>query len=312
MTLKIIRKTLTLTKAAALALEELRQPVMTNYQLGLIVYRLYLTKGYQGFELNITKQSPTSREFSLAIKNLLENGFLKSAKNFPEKKVFEIYGRQSAKPEEVACVVDPFCYISHLSAMAYHGLTNRLPRTMYISSPPPKEWKVFAIERMKRDCEENLDGYIKSGFPQLTRIRFRKIGNHNVECHYRSHHGAFRIVKDSVLRVSTIGRTFLDMLREPKLCGGIRHVLETYGSYAKSHLRLIINEIDAHGDPIDKVRAGYILEERCGLRDPDIDKWITYAQRGGSRKLDSSEEYSPLFSERWSISLNVIEEKSET
>lgn len=40
--------------------------------------------------------------------------------------------------EEVVCSVDPFCYVSHLSAMEYHGLTNRMPTLLFISSPRPR------------------------------------------------------------------------------------------------------------------------------------------------------------------------------
>jgi hypothetical protein len=38
---------------------------------------------------------------------------------------------------------------------------------------------------------------------------------------------------------------------------------------------------------------------------PTLAKWETFAQRGGSRKLDSAEEYVPQYSERWKLSINV-------
>lgn len=305
------RKSLPLSKAIALSLEELPQPAVTAYQLGVIIYRLYVTKTFQGQKLDLAKPRPSSREYSTAVTKLLNEGFLKAPKYLPENRVFEIYGRHDAKAEEIACVVDPFCYVSHLSAMAHHGLTNRFPKTLYLSSPRPPQWKQFAIERMQRDYAEHFDDYSHSGFPRLTRTRFDKIGSRPVEYHHRSHPGAYRSIRGNVLRVATIGRTFLDMLREPKLCGGINHVLEIYSASAKEHFRLIVDEIEKHGDPIDKVRAGYVLEERCGLSDPVIESWRVYVQRGGSRKLDASEEYSSRYSEKWSISLNVIEERKD-
>jgi predicted transcriptional regulator of viral defense system len=108
-------------------------------------------------------------------------------------------------------------------------------------------------------------------------------------------------------RVATIGRTFLDMLREPGLCGGIYHVLDIFTEQAPRYLRLIVDEIDRHGTKIDKVRAGYVLAERLNLTHPAFAVWQTCAQRGGSRKLDAQADYSPRFSETWCLSINIDE-----
>ena len=76
-------------------------------------------------------------------------------------------------------------------------------------------------------------------------------------------------------------------------------------SSAETYLDLIIDEIDRHGGPIDKVRAGYILEEICNLQSGRLETWLEYVQRGGSRKLDPDAEYRETYSERWCLSLNV-------
>lgn len=72
--------------------------------------------------------------------------------------------------------------------------------------------------------------------------------------------GAYLSIQGKTLRVSTIGRTFLDMIREPNLCGGIYHVLDVYAEHAPRYLRLIVDKVDRYGSPIDKVRIGYILK----------------------------------------------------
>ena len=69
----------------------------------------------------------------------------------------------------------------------------------------------------------------------------------------------------------------------------------------------ITDEITQHGQPIDKVRAGYILEERLALSNEVIDSWAQYAQRGGSRKLDATAEYIPQWSDKWCLSINTFE-----
>jgi hypothetical protein len=85
----------------------------------------------------------------------------------------------------------------------------------------------------------------------------------------------------------------------------MRHVIEVFEEHASNFLPAIIGEIDQHGGPIDKVRAGYILDERLRLGDPAIEKWVAFAKRGGSRKLDPTEEYFPAWSEKWCLSLNI-------
>ena len=82
-------------------------------------------------------------------------------------------------------------------------------------------------------------------------------------------------------------------------------MLDIYESNAKRFSQLIIDEVDRHGAPIDKVRVGFVLEEVCQLSSPVLNQWAVHAQRGGSRKLDADAEYSPDYSEKWKLSINV-------
>jgi predicted transcriptional regulator of viral defense system len=155
--------------------------------------------------------------------------------------------------------------------------------------------------------DEAVALYRDARLPILRKLNLPSILRKTLYRHASIHLGAFTVVKDRSLRVSTIGRTFLDMLRKPDLCGGIYHVLEIYEEYAERYLRLIVDEIERHGTSIDKVRTGYVLDERCGLSHPTIDGWLDFVQRGGSRKLYAEAEYSPVFSEKWSLSINIEE-----
>jgi len=293
--------------ALTLELGSLHQPVVTTYQLGITLFQLYQAKTYRGQALvQLEKDVPTPSDLKGVTDRLLENGVLQPYKGFSGS-VFTLLGKQPTAPE-VACVVDPFAYLSHLSAMEYHGLTQRLPSMLFLSSPAPVEWQQFALARMKRDLgEEALETYRSAELPVLTRPRLVKIERHTVKVYTSSHLGAFIAIRDRALRVATLGRTFLDMIREPDLCGGIYHVLEVFEAHAATYLRLITDEIEQHGTKIDKVRAGYILDERCELKSPTLERWQAEVQRGGSRKLYAKAEYSSRFSERWSLSLNIEE-----
>lgn len=294
-----------LEKALTLSLGTFKQPIVTRYQLALLVFRLYQSREFRGQPLCVQKDFPDIRDFNRTLNDLLNSGVLSESRGLPARSVFAILGKEEASASELACSIDPFAYLSHLSAMDFHGLTDRLPKILYVSTPPPVQWKKFAQEKMAKDCGDEWSIYRTMDLPKLTRIRINKIKGQTVHIHACIHLGAFKHVRNSVLRVATIGRTFLDMIRRPDLCGGIRHVIEVYKGHASTYLTLITAEIDAHGAPIDKIRAGYILEEMCSLSDPVVAGWQRYVQRGGSRKLDAASEYSPHYSERWCLSINI-------
>ena len=293
----------TINKSIALSIGKLKQPVITKYQLGVLIFKSYLSDS--SLKILNTKRKPYSKAFDQILDKLLEIGVINENKDFPELSVFNILGKDDSESEEIICTIDPFSYVSHLSAMSYHGLTDRMPKMIFISSPASRKWSQFAQKLMKKDLSENFNNYRSSKLPKLQKIRLNKINKQIINRYSSMHYGAFKSIKRKNLRISTIGRTFLDMLRRPDLCGGIHHIIEIFKEFAPQYLGLIVDEIDRHGKQIDKVRAGYILEEVCGQRDKTIDSWIKFVQRGGSRNLDPLEEYSHRYSERWCLSINI-------
>ncbi len=239
------------------------------------------------------------------VRLLLSFGLISPAKDFKDGTVFHLFGRNKAQPMEVACAVDPFGYVSHLSAMEYHGLTDRFSKILYLSTPSSREWKEQAAARMDKDLRERRQSYLAARLPSLMFQDFERIGGMRVELVRRSQRGAFKSIKSPAIRVAMLGRSFLDMLREPQLCGGMQHVVDSYREYAQRYLKLIVDEVDRHGTSIERARAGYLLEKVCGLSSPLLDAWATHVQRGGSRKLDPQAEYAPFFCARWALSINV-------
>lgn len=292
-----------LEKALTLCLGEGDRPVVTAYDLGLILLNFYQKKKFKGESISVQKDCPGLPEFRRYRDRLVDAGILMPLKDFPEDKVFSVFGKSDVSLEEIVCAVDPFSYISHLSAMDYHGISDRMPKILFISTLPQPLWGQKAKEKMQKDFGETLDEG-GTGLPRLTRIQFEKVKGVSINRYQSKKIGSFISIKDKGLRVSSLGRTFLDMVRDPKLCGGIRHVLDVYRDNAKNFKKLILDEIDRHGNLIEKARAGYILEEVCGISDPVIDRWVETVERGGSRKLDPNEPYSANFSERWCISIN--------
>lgn len=294
-----------LIKALSLSIAATSLPIITLYQVSVLLCELYSTKMSQGTQVNIRRLNFPDRAYLFKqIRSLDQLGILQPNKNFPHKGVYGIFGVHTISPEEIICMVDPFAYISHLSAMEYHGLTDRFSNDIFYSTPPPKDWNVFAQKKMEKDCKNFLDEYLNSGLPHLVKITFPKLNKRPLRKYSSVHQGAFKSIRNRHLRVSTMGRTFLDMLREPRFCGGINHVIDIFKKYGPQYKDLIVSEFDRHGNLIEKTRAGFILEEYCKIKNPKIETWALKVQRGGSRKLDPYSEYSPNYSERWCLSLN--------
>lgn len=269
------------------------RPVVTGYELGVLIATQVTDK-------------PASLSLHKEITHILSSfGLISPAKDFKAGTVFQLFGRNKPLPMEVACSVDPFAYVSHLSAMGYYGITDRFSKILYLSTPTDREWKEQAAARMDKDLKELKEDYLAAKLPALRFQKLERIDGVRVELMRRSHRGAFKTIKSPSIRVAMVGRTFLDMLREPDLCGGMQHVVDTYREYAIKYLKLIIDEVNKNGTSVEHARAGYLLETVCGLSDPFINAWASKVQRGGSRKLDPQAEYAPFFSERWALSVNV-------
>jgi predicted transcriptional regulator of viral defense system len=210
-----------------------------------------------------------------------------------------------ASADEIVCFIDPYCYISHYSAMQRYGLTNRRPETLTVTVPATKMVRQSLKEKMRLDYGDALEiSNLYKEPAQIVRhpsvVRGRKVAPFATVTY-----GDWRKIKGTPSRIGTIGQTFLDMLDQPDRCGGTHHILSVWEGHAKTYLDEIIDSVTGAPKSIHKVRAGYILEERLGVSDSRVAAWQKFAQRGGSRVLDPSRAYVDRYSARWMISINV-------
>lgn len=294
-----------IASALALELNKLRTPVILMHDVARVAWVLYKKKEHDGQPLQVQRTSLDKSAFRRVVRDLQFAGTLQPVTGFSPESVTTLIGRDASDRNALACTLDPFCFLSHLSAMEFHGLTDRFPEVLYVSSPGRKEWGEQAQARMHKDLGPDLEAFKAAGLPLLRRIEITRINRKPVHRYSSTHLGAFRTIKDSPVRVATLGRTFLDMLRAPELCGSMQHVIAVYRQHAAGFLRLIVDELEQHGTAIEKARAGFLLEEVSKTNDPRLDVWATQVVRGGSRKLDASADYAPEFSERWALSINV-------
>jgi predicted transcriptional regulator of viral defense system len=202
--------------------------------------------------------------------------------------------------DEIVCLLDQTVYISHLSAMQGYGLTHRRPTELHLTRAAEDYWHKVKSRLLAEspEYEEFHLRLLRIHHPRT--VRGRRLSVLSTKCF-----GNSTELRGSYARLSSIGLTFHDMLSSPELCGGMAHVLEVFDNHALTYLEEIIAEIEGADSQIVKVRAGYLLDERLGVKDRRVERWTRFAQRGGSRILDPHKPFKPTYSEKWMISINV-------
>ena len=289
------------SEALQIAITDLQKPIVSKFEIFYLALKISKNSSYNGFAIRKQKIAFGVEKNANLIWTLLRKKFLSKDADF--RSYYRVVGEARGTCDEICCLIDPFCYLSHLSAMQKYGLTNRIPEIVILTTPEAKLWdqmKVSLETKYKADFPDEAE-YLsvkKSIFPEVIRKMKVKV----IESKFV--HPSIKI-RDSHARISEIGYTFLDMLTNPELCGGMAHVIDVWKENAKTYLAEIIEAVDTHPKGITKCRAGYILEEVLKIQNDRVNKWLEFSQRGGSRVLDPNSPYAPKFSEKWMISINV-------
>jgi len=201
---------------------------------------------------------------------------------------------------DVLFEVNPWVILSDISALQFHGLTDSNPTSIHVIHGRALRAELLPLGTVHND-------WIDVPFPEhrtprklLRRhIEARSIGPSRIfGLGEYQHHGI-------TIRVTTPERTLLDGLVLPDPSGGVLSVLAAW-MRAKPLLSpdTLVQFTELYGVAVLRQRVGFLMES-LGLSHPALDRWQQQARRGGSSKLVGSQPYSPVYSERWSLSLNA-------
>ena len=291
----------TLTRAAAYLAELLEtngKPVVTQFDFFQAIWRMYQESS--GKKLYLRSNIPTRRDYERLKDSLRTAGIIGFDRDYGAR-VIRVLTLSDLPAEDIVCLIDPTCHISHISAMQRWGLTDRRPRALVLTRPI----RHMATAKIKVYMAESGVAIEASPFPPKIVKHPALVRRRPIQVHESKVPGEFVKIRGDAARISTIGQTFLDMLQKPDLCGGMSHVLDVWEEHAETFLDEIVAIVNTATSRLVKSRAGYIIEERLGLRHQTIESWKALGQRGGSRKLDPTKDFVPIFSETWMISLNA-------
>lgn len=236
------------------------------------------------------------------LKRLVRKGDLEPISDLPHLYLVTLpYARSEAAEEtEVLMELHPFATLSHHSAMAFHSMTDDLPKEIQATIPDhgsggmlppgttPEDWEGLALARGRA----------------ATKVLGQPITWHRLSA-VRLFGAREYSPRGYPVRVTTPERTLLDGLLQPEWCGGFESVLKAWSGYRDLiDLEEVVRYVELFDVAVLRQRAGFILEE-LGLSNPAVNKWPARAKRGGSSRLLGSAPFAPTFSERWKLSINA-------
>ncbi|MGI8474820.1 MAG: type IV toxin-antitoxin system AbiEi family antitoxin domain-containing protein [Thermomicrobiales bacterium] len=235
-------------------------------------------------------------------RQMRERGEIKAVKGFPH--LYEVtvpYARQGFIDErEVLFERHPYAVLSHLSALAFHGLTDEQPKGLTATVSADVSGGLLPISTGPRDWE---------GVAWPGGLRPSNVFGRPVEWLNTKPERFFGFIEYQPLgfpmRYTTPERTLIDGLHNPQLSGGIANVLHAWMLARDTiDLDVLVHQVERFNVAVLRSRVGYVLD-RIGLSHLNLETWRASSRRGGSNRLVGSEPFAPTFDERWNLSINV-------
>jgi len=207
-------------------------------------------------------------------------------------------------PIELIFPLFPYAYLTHLSAMRHYSITDRIPKKIQIEIPSRPKWKALLTEDIKKMdvSAKDKDIILKylPRYPKSDEIYFKKrilVSSIRTPLPY--------LTLDNGVRVVEIGALFVEMINNPKECGGIEHVMDVFQEYGLIFKKKIY-KVALESSLIAQARIGFIFEQILEQSDPEILKMKSRNKdlRGGSRVFLTGEDFSNIINIEWNLSLN--------
>ncbi|MCB0635527.1 MAG: hypothetical protein KDC54_02860 [Lewinella sp.] len=232
------------------------------------------------------------------IEEMVKKTKLKEVKlPFPYGKLtLYVYGETSVY--QLALALKPRAYFSHYTALAFHQLTEQLPKTLYVTFEQSE--KHFERQPL---LQKNIDNaFAKKQRVSENHVPYKGYTLYLLNGKHTDNEGVVTIEHplEGELEVTNLERTLIDIAVRPAYSGGISEVLKAYGN-AKE--KISVNKLNAMLKRIDFVYPyhqviGFYME-RAGYRDSQLD---LLKKHGFKHKLYLAYDMQETaFSETWQL-----------
>ena len=132
------------TDGVELALLERDLPIITFYDFFVLGHGLFFQRAWKGEPLNRMLHGwDQSNPCAQHPKRMKERRTLVSDSDFRSGIWRVTQSTRAGSAEEIACIADPFSYVSHLSAMQRYSLTDRSPKALHLTSVSQRMQKLL-------------------------------------------------------------------------------------------------------------------------------------------------------------------------
>lgn len=237
-----------MSAAAALLVQMARdssRAVVAEFDLFLLARQLFRDRGYRGAMISARNGPLDTRR---ARKLLSEATF--DFSYYPGEAPSHLLPRDpdfmsvlftvgDGDAVKVILDADPFCYLSHASALAFHGMVADTSE-LHISTPVRSQWAGYARHYMEANLGIDLTSIIDESeglFPLTQPKPCAKVRGRPLHRHELSNPIPPASFDRERTRVSSPGATLRDTLTTPNWCGGMDQVIAIWRSYAARHVR---------------------------------------------------------------------------
>jgi len=134
--------------------ENYGKPILQPFELFTLIQGLY--QDQTGRKLYLRKTKADHSDYQRLKMILHDMDIVRNDLDYG-KRALRILTIADCLAEEIVCLVDPTCYVSHLSAMQRWGLTNRSPKNLMFTRPDRHTWQIILRQfRQKISREQKV------------------------------------------------------------------------------------------------------------------------------------------------------------